>query len=63
MTYADFGWYRLNGGHSAAVKNLPFSHDLNGWPYDRQALTWSCDFHYNNMHINQRPVTNEEWAS
>ena len=24
MTYAHFGWYRLKGGHSAAVHNLPF---------------------------------------
>ena len=25
MTYTNFGWYRLKGGHSAAVQNLPFS--------------------------------------
>ena len=25
MTYANFGWYRLNGGHSATVQNLLFS--------------------------------------
>ena len=24
MTYANFGWYRLKGGHFAAVQNLPF---------------------------------------
>ena len=43
MTYANFGWYRLNGGHSAAVQNLPFSHDFNGWPYSRQAQTCCRD--------------------
>ena len=24
LTYAYFGWYRLKGGHSAAVHNSPF---------------------------------------
>ena len=38
ITYAHFGWYRLKGGHFAAVQNVPFSHDFNGWPYNRQAL-------------------------
>ena len=39
MTYANFGWYRQKGGHFLAVQNLPFTHDFNGWPYNRQALT------------------------
>ena len=43
MTYANFGCYRLKGGHSAAVKNLPSSHDFNVWPYNRQALTCCRD--------------------
>ena len=43
MTYAKFGWNRLKGGHFAAVQNLPFSHDFNGWPYNRQALTCCRD--------------------
>ena len=30
MTCANFGWYRLKGGHFAAVQHLPFSHDFNG---------------------------------
>ena len=30
MAYANFSCYRLEGGHSAAVHNLPFSHDFNG---------------------------------
>ena len=38
-TYANFTWHRLKGGHFAAVQNLPFFHDFNGWPYNRQALT------------------------
>ena len=24
MTYANFGWFQLKGGHFAAVQNLPF---------------------------------------
>ena len=43
MTYAHFGCYRLKGGHAAAVQSLPFSHDFNGWPYNRQALTCCRD--------------------
>ena len=43
MTCATFGCYRLKGGHSAAVQNLPFSLDFNGWPYIRQALTYCRD--------------------
>ena len=43
MTCANFGWYRLKGGHFAAVQNVPFSHDINGWPYNRQALTCCRD--------------------
>ena len=43
ITYANFGWYQLKGGHSAAVHNLPFSHDFIGWPYNRQALTCCRD--------------------
>ena len=43
MTYAHFGWNRLKGGHFVAVQNLPFSHDFNGWPYNRQALTCCRD--------------------
>ena len=35
MTYVNFGWNRLKSGHFAAVQNLPFSHDFNGWPYNR----------------------------
>ena len=42
-TCANFGWYRLKGGHSVAVQNLPVSHDFNGWPYNRQALTCCRD--------------------
>ena len=33
ITYANFGCNRLKGGHSAAVQNLPFPNDFNGWPY------------------------------
>ena len=44
MTYANFGCNRLKGGrHFAAVQNLPLSHDFNGWPYNRQALTCCRD--------------------
>ena len=43
MTYANFGWNRLKGWHFAAVQNLPFSHDFNGWPHNRQALTCCRD--------------------
>ena len=43
MTYANCGWYRLKGGHFAAVQNSPFSHDFNGWPYNRQAITCCRD--------------------
>ena len=43
MAYAKFGWYRLKGGHFAAVQNVLFSHDFNGWPYNRQALTCCRD--------------------
>ena len=32
MTYANFGWNRSKGGHFAAVQDLPFFHDFNGWP-------------------------------
>ena len=46
MAYAHFGWYRWKGGHFAAVQNLPFSHDFNGWPYNRQALTCCRDALY-----------------
>ena len=37
MAYANVGCYRLKVGSSAAVHNFPFSHDFNGWPYNRQA--------------------------
>ena len=43
MTSAHFVCYQLKGEHSMAVHNLPFSHDLNGWPYNRQALTCCRD--------------------
>ena len=43
MTYANFGCNRLKGGHFATVQNLPFTHDFNGWPYNRQALTCCRD--------------------
>ena len=43
MTYANFGWYRLKGGLFAALQNVPFPHDFNGWPYNRQALTCCRD--------------------
>ena len=43
MIYANFGGNRSIGGHSAAVQNLPFSHDFNGCPYNRQALTCCRD--------------------
>jgi len=41
MTAANFGCCRLNGGHYAVVKNVPFPYNFNGWPYNiyyRQAL-------------------------
>ena len=34
MTYAHFGYYQFKGVYFAAVQNLPFSHDFNGWPYN-----------------------------
>ena len=43
MTYANFGWNRLKGGHFAVVQKLPLYHDFNGWPYNRQALTCCRD--------------------
>ena len=43
ITYANLDCYRLKGWHSAAVQNLPFSHDFNGWPYNRQALKYCRD--------------------
>ena len=43
MTCANFVCYQLKSGHFTAVKNLPFSHDLNGWLYNRQALTCCRD--------------------
>ena len=43
ITFANISWYRLKGWHFAAVQNLPFSHDFNGWPYNRQALTCCRD--------------------
>ena len=39
MAYANFGQNWLKGGHFAAVQKLPFPHDFNGWPFNRQALT------------------------
>ena len=39
LTNANFGRYRLKGGHSAASQNLPIPHGFNGWLYNRQALT------------------------
>ena len=46
MTYAEFGCNRKKGGHSAAVQIIPFSHDFNGRPYNRQALTLFRDVQY-----------------
>ena len=51
MTYANFGWYQLKGGHFAAVHNLPFSHDFNGWPNNRQALTCCRDTNNRKMEV------------
>ena len=45
MTYSNFGRYRLEDGYSAAIHNLPFSHDFNCWPYNRQAVTCCRDYH------------------
>ena len=42
MAYAHLGCYRLKGGHSAAVHNLPFSHDFNV-PTAVYMFSWSSN--------------------
>ena len=49
MTYANFGWYRLKGGHFALYKIYLFPHDFTGWPYNRQALTCCRDRKIDNL--------------
>ena len=33
----------VDGWAFCSCKNLPFSHGFNGWPYNRQALSWCRD--------------------